>query len=1391
MSNLIEQFQTTTDLNFFLENYPRVFTPDIVNAICKNKKLRPKIEKEVGKINCHYKDKVHNSFVEYLNSLRQPEEENDLEIGATTGESEDNSSFSEEDSLNSDLSLENSPSESQEPPPESQKSQNSQRSWYEYWMGKQPLAVETTDVESEAPPTESSITVKPGDILRNVNDNDSRIKYEEIMATHKLTDMKHDKLLIKSHEHFLELIPPSVKEKVNIVGNSNQKDENPNKINIPCNTTRSVVCNDINDPDFLKSHLILETTNDGITEQIVPLTSERSKIISFAKHIFELQKKGYEVKLHICHKGENDFADINNKIYTYSEIKSIEYETKQENASTTADEPNDDDDDEEKTENESGKEKTANEFLDGLNIPSESIFNVDYQYKLWFILNKGVRDSTRVIYLKKARENENDPAGKYSITFSKFREGNGCNIKFLVDEDPDPVVYIPYDERQDSDKNIVDKESPDFFSRFKLQLDPLEHNKTGAFGKFSIKTKITDDDGFMEVVVDKKDNTNKKVRGLIQKYIHENKNKAAAAEAAKKAGGDDLQILSQRSTSTRKYMVYTPSKTIEGSTVEEFIYNNNKEYFVSHDSPTCVRNLLEGQNLILMTGSGKYAVKFELDSTAEQLSDKVNSLINLIKGNTKFYNLKEEYRDDYSIIDRETPIYEYIATMILKYNEKKEEILDMDVYKYKHILDELPSKEGEEFRKDFKSYLEKLFNLHIFYEYYEDINYDSNYQLIGEEIGIYKKWYDGQIEVKDLVLATAQEKSVLKKCKMYLDLQYKMINGVNRLKYIDSENQISNNRTRANKKNFIPGMWHIKKARDSMRGARSGNEEEYEKLSEIDKIIYQKKDTDVPLFLFKFKILPDNIKKEFGEFLDNNLAKLKSLDADNNINMLIALTNLIVFPKPVNTQVLPENLSIDDTSDIDDNDDDDEITGGGNDISLSYNADSFFLKAYKSYKTSSFIPTDEYIKTDAAVGGNNIENFKKKINRLNAIIETIYKGLDETKIIDNPFLKEHVMHAIISLKIIDTIVKKKEENITIYDFLFSLFFLINNDNNTEGKNYLNEILFENSNELTKDFCDKFSLINRNNIGKALCGGYIELSEEEQGQHDEKFLKSMGLWNGLSLKESILKVVKEVSSKKTEDVLKILNNEINNVLEIPGDSKIKKEDLTSYDRDIILLEDILSKVEVFHKNMIELEKKYIEEILKNKYKKGIKNVSEMKRQITDTEDDYEYTGEPQFNKQSVKTPQRAKLRRPPATPERAENLSIDIEAESDDRANTQQISQITDTDEYSQEADPDAAGTPQSAEDRNNDLSEVTNSQMTDDEDSQDMGKVARDAGNEERSQSPTSVFGRARLDGGKKFNKTKKKRKQRVFHTRSMKKVRNTKRKNKTYKRKTRRKKSH
>ena len=35
MSNLIEQFQTTTDLKFFLENYPEEYNETLVDTICK------------------------------------------------------------------------------------------------------------------------------------------------------------------------------------------------------------------------------------------------------------------------------------------------------------------------------------------------------------------------------------------------------------------------------------------------------------------------------------------------------------------------------------------------------------------------------------------------------------------------------------------------------------------------------------------------------------------------------------------------------------------------------------------------------------------------------------------------------------------------------------------------------------------------------------------------------------------------------------------------------------------------------------------------------------------------------------------------------------------------------------------------------------------------------------------------------------------------------------------------------------------------------------------------------------------------------------------------------------------------------------------------------------
>ena len=75
------------------------------------------------------------------------------------------------------------------------------------------------------------------------------------------------------------------------------------------------------------------------------------------------------------------------------------------------------------------------------------------------------------IYLKTS-ENENDPAGKFNMDMAKFKTNNGCHVRFLVNENDNDVVYPAFEDRYKGDK-IIDMESPDFFSRFKVTLGPL------------------------------------------------------------------------------------------------------------------------------------------------------------------------------------------------------------------------------------------------------------------------------------------------------------------------------------------------------------------------------------------------------------------------------------------------------------------------------------------------------------------------------------------------------------------------------------------------------------------------------------------------------------------------------------------------------------------------------------------------------------------------------------------------------------------------------------------------------------------------------------------------------------------------------------------------------
>ena len=93
------------------------------------------------------------------------------------------------------------------------------------------------------------------------------------------------------------------------------------------------------------------------------------------------------------------------------------------------------------------------------------IFNLNYK-----ILKSGDTNE-RIIYLKKACENENDAAGKYNICDKIFRKTDSCSVKFLINENDNEYVYPSYDDRFNKDGKLVDVESPDFPRDFKYQLD--------------------------------------------------------------------------------------------------------------------------------------------------------------------------------------------------------------------------------------------------------------------------------------------------------------------------------------------------------------------------------------------------------------------------------------------------------------------------------------------------------------------------------------------------------------------------------------------------------------------------------------------------------------------------------------------------------------------------------------------------------------------------------------------------------------------------------------------------------------------------------------------------------------------------------------------------------
>ena len=229
------------------------------------------------------------------------------------------------------------------------------------------------------------------------------------------------------------------------------------------------IVSNISDENFLRKHIAL-IVDDKIKKF-------NGKINKFASLIHENSKK--DVKIKVCYPNQEGTADTSNPIYTYTNIKSIVYDTKNsefdENTDdmvTTAEE----------TSSDNQTIVDASSFLNDLEINARSILNIDFQFKLWQILKSGKPDE-RIIYLKKACENENDAAGKYNICDKIFRKNEGCSVKFLINENDIEYPYPSYDDRFYEEK-LIDVESPDFFSRFQISIGPLKRVKSmGGFLK--------------------------------------------------------------------------------------------------------------------------------------------------------------------------------------------------------------------------------------------------------------------------------------------------------------------------------------------------------------------------------------------------------------------------------------------------------------------------------------------------------------------------------------------------------------------------------------------------------------------------------------------------------------------------------------------------------------------------------------------------------------------------------------------------------------------------------------------------------------------------------------------------------------------------------------------
>lgn len=426
-----------------------------------------------------------------------------------------------------------------------------------------------------------------------------RLLYEEALSKHKATDMKHDKLTLGENgsfwEHYYKLIPPSVEKEIR----SKNRDGN--------------FIKHLSDSNFMETYLHGEPNRPikGMLDLIIYCMGIEDLSLfnnDFGKDSGGLADGGRSKKIFV------KFGD--NIIYEYDvRLQNLLYSARTEGGvpemrGATPIEPS--------------------VMLKNLGIKSGSLLNIDFQYHLWDLLKSGTPDREYEIFLLMNPENINDPAGKFNVNEKAFKRPNGVNAKLAICSTQENTIYSCYDKRVGyTPGGPVGPVEPgaDFFSRFDVGISGIKKISTmcGLIKSFGVELTIKSDnpdDNFMYSGISKANNSNATVRNelskLYKKYLstapgsrqRKDVELLMAAETAKKGGGDDLQLLSHWNVHNRRYDIIDPiSKAVLHD--QKFDKTTNPVFFVSHDGPTIVRALIEGNNVLFMYSQVISGKKYE------------------------------------------------------------------------------------------------------------------------------------------------------------------------------------------------------------------------------------------------------------------------------------------------------------------------------------------------------------------------------------------------------------------------------------------------------------------------------------------------------------------------------------------------------------------------------------------------------------------------------------------------------------------------------------------------------------------------------------------------------------------------------------------------------------